>query len=229
MPEKDGLVAETDADSTVHLNCRSEPFEVLLDSLRGYLPPDQGYGVLRLDQIQQVLDVGARYGFTSLPRIISPIMHIYAIKQPWDVFRFAAKADLPILAAYCLDQLSYDKKFAGKGVLDFDHKLLKGVPPKYTLPLIRNMTIFHGSSQSGWDSDYSMPSSRGATTATGAAKWKDIAYNFPNLREVSRSILGSADRSPTRAYRFRYQTERFPPCAKTPIRGLVDAKSRLNL
>lgn len=171
MPDTHGLIAETDADLTIHLDCRSEPFEVLLESLQGFLPPieaKRGYDILRFDQIQQVLDIGTRYRFTSLPRIISPIMHIYAITHPWETFKFAAKADVPTLASYSLDKLSLDDEFKKQSVLTFDHKLLEGIPLRYVMPLVRNMTLFHE-----------------PVGSRKAINWKSVAYHFPELREVS--------------------------------------------
>ena len=91
-------------------------------------------------------------------------MHTYASSNPWEVFRFAAKNDFLLLASYAIGKLAIDSYFKEVSVFDLNdvNEMFDDIPGTYTVPLVRNMTLFR--------------------TDTGATDWDKVAANFPRIR-----------------------------------------------
>jgi hypothetical protein len=164
MPQPADAPSSEDSNKIVHIDARSHTFCMLLDLVEGNAP-----GVKMryycLSEIEQLLELGDRYGFNTLPLLLLPVMHRFAHALPWKVFAFAAKNDFEFLAAYALERLESDVNFNRTGIANFDHSLLSGFPTRYMVSLVRNITLFRKDD--------------------GTADWKRVAQNFPMLREVS--------------------------------------------
>jgi N-acyl-L-homoserine lactone synthetase len=89
---------------TIHLEAQSESFTALLNII---IKNDglNKHSEYTWDAIVSVLELGERYGFETLTRLLSPIMHQYAKNHTWEVFRFAAKNCLELLAAYAITEI----------------------------------------------------------------------------------------------------------------------------
>jgi hypothetical protein len=87
MPAKEDVPPSCDTDSTIHIDAKSRPFYVLLNCITGVLPSHREH----LFDILNALEVGDRFGFTQLPRVVLPFMPAYAESEPYLVFKFAAE------------------------------------------------------------------------------------------------------------------------------------------
>jgi hypothetical protein len=175
MPVMDEVTSSTGDDAIVHVDADSRPFKYLLDIVTGE-PVLTGENHVTFSDVEELLEVGNRLGFTQLPKLILPIMHHFTARQAWDVFVFAAKNDFLPLAIYAIGRFGADPKVRRAGIDNINHDAFDNIPGKYTVPLIRNMTVFR--------------------MRNGTADWDKVAYNFPNNRidpEVSRAKRARAD------------------------------------
>jgi hypothetical protein len=161
MPSRESVTSTEGTDSTIFIDVDCRPFKHLLDLVTGV--PLTGDNHVTLHDIEELLEVGDQFGFERLPTIIMPIMHDYCIDEAWDVFVFAAKNDFLPLAIYAIHRFVTDPKVREVGIDNIDHDMFDGIPGKYTVPLIRNMTLFR--------------------TESVAADWEKVANHFPRLWE----------------------------------------------
>jgi len=170
MPAKEDIPPLKGTDDTVHLDVGFSILEFILDLVTGSVDSPHRYVHTfdrreypsSYDEVERILEFGARYEFIQLPRLMLPIMHKFADEAPWAIFTFAANNDFPILAAHAIGRLARDDDYQHMTVFDVD-ELFADIPSKYTVPLIRNMTLFRKDD--------------------GAADWEKAACNFPHIRE----------------------------------------------
>jgi hypothetical protein len=161
MPAMEETPSSPDSDSTIHIDALSDTLKNLLDCVLGLAIIE----MIGIGNIIDILDLGARFGFTHLPRTIIPFMQTHATSDAWVVFELATANDFPAMAAYALDQLHLAEEWRCVGIIDMDTSLLDSIPNKYAVPLVRNMTMF--------------------ITTTGATDWRKVAQNFPKLEKAN--------------------------------------------
>jgi hypothetical protein len=173
MPTKDDGPNSLGTDSVVHIDAKSRTFELLLQYLSGEDPSTRSKNfyesqeeLVSFWEMEDVLELGERFGVSQLPRMVLPFMRDHARMSinVWEVFKFAAKNDLPLLASYALRQLQRSG-YPEQKVADINHRMLEEVPARYLVPLIRNMTLFR--------------------KADGETDWEKVARNYPHLEKVS--------------------------------------------
>jgi hypothetical protein len=180
MPVQGDIPPVDGADTTVHIEADSVNFKFILDLVTdpdGSTDDDPDEDNFdSIYEIDEVLEVGHRLGFTQLPRMMLPIMHKYVTSSPWYVLAFAAKNDFMVLAIYAIERMTMHDHFKTLSVFDIRDEMLDDIPGKYVAPLIRNMTLFR--------------------MDDGATDWEKVAHNFPHIREgrnVSRARSIRAD------------------------------------
>jgi hypothetical protein len=170
MPTLNDVPSTNNGENIVFIESHSQAVKLLLDLVTGGIVDTHElvYGLL-----DEVLAIGDRYQFTDLPRLVLPIMHHLADENCWYVFEFAAKNDFMPLAKYALDRFASDIDYRLLEVDNMSASMLDGIPGKYVLPLIRNMTLYR--------------------TDRGATDWTKVVYHFPICRRVGLSGIGSAN------------------------------------
>jgi hypothetical protein len=146
-----------------------EYFKTLLDFVTGVPQPASIYSDRDYDGLMEVLALGERFGVTRLPEMVVPVMSHFARARPWEVFNFAAQNDLPLLASYALDKLDTEVDFGQEAAIYNRSSRLEGIPTKYLVPLVRNLTLFR--------------------TKAGLTDWIKVARNYPDLEDVSHAVI----------------------------------------
>jgi hypothetical protein len=108
MPEKLNEMAGTSENEAVFFEATSKTIKAILDLVTSTITVFEAVHGLSIDDIFTVLRVGERYDFHTLPGMLLPIMHLYAVSNPWKVFTFAVKHDFHLLAKCAIEELARD-------------------------------------------------------------------------------------------------------------------------
>ena len=165
MPSQEELATSPNANTTIHIEAKSEVFKTLLDFITDAPQPRSRYSDGDYNHLMEVLALGERLGVTRLPEMVVPVISHFAQSRPWQIFIFAAENDLPLLASHALGKLDIEQDFGQEAAIYNKSERLEGIPTKYLVPLVRNLTLFR--------------------TKAGLTDWVKVARNYPNLEDVS--------------------------------------------
>lgn len=89
--------------------------------------------------IADILELGQRYQFDKLPRLIVPYINPCLDTSPWEVFVFASQHNFEWLARSAVSQLGKSSYWSLKTIRKLDESQFVNVPYNYTVAFIRAM------------------------------------------------------------------------------------------
>lgn len=133
------------AGDVIDIEGSSSVLAAILDVITASGPPDLtavrwcGRRQRRVDILPEVIELGKRYQFDALPRLLAPHLHSHICSDPTTQFVFASQNDLESHARACILAFGQDSDWIDRNIADLPAADLEDAASSYVVALAKAM------------------------------------------------------------------------------------------